>query len=224
MRSSRTAVLAGSLIFLAACADDVTRPSADTRALPPTFDLGALADELVIPGPTSDELAGSSDIGVQQAATGGRASGRADVVRQFAISVAEEMYSFIALSTEPSPGNPFAAKGEFSGHRVITFRATGDVTTQTIHADINCLRIIGNTAVASGPMERFIVNGRLVTFPFPIQVVFQVLDMGEGRNGPPDLASAAILTSFSAAPACTVFNLPMLVNDDGNIQVEPNQR
>ena len=56
--------------------------------------------------------------------------------------------------------------------------------------------------------------------PFPIQVVFQVRDMGEDRNAPADLASAAILTSFSAAPACSVFNLPMLVSEEGNIQVQ----
>ena len=220
MRSSRTAVLTGSLLIAAACSDDATRPSPESPALVPAVDIATIASDFVIDAASGEELAALPDVGVEEAATGGRASGRADVVRQFAISVAEEKYSFVGLSTEPSPGNPFAAKGEFSAQRIITFRATGDVTRQTIHADINCLRIMGNNAVASGPMERFIVNGRTVTFPFPIQVVFQVRDMGEGPDASFDLASAPVLTSFSAAPACTVFNLPMLVSRDGNIQVE----
>jgi hypothetical protein len=88
------------------------------------------------------------------------------------------------------------------------------------HGAITCLNVVGNVATMSGVVTD-ITPGLGDPFLVGNFIQFQVIDMGEGNNAPPDLIS---LTLFFPAgttdPGCTVpqitATIPIL---DGNVQV-----
>src|SRR5688572_4031725 len=95
---------------LAACSESPTSRSSPPPAVVPSFDLSPLADRCPLALRTVD-LAALEQVGTEQAAPGGRASGHADALTfggRF-----RDTYSFIALSTDPTKTAPPAAKGEF---------------------------------------------------------------------------------------------------------------
>ena len=204
MGGSRNAFLVGSLLTFSACSDGVAPPAALS------FDAGELAV-------TGEALLAAPGADAQQSTTGGRASGHAEISRVVGTTPIAEKYSFIALSTEPSASQPFAAKGEIDA--ITTATLPTRVSNRSLHADITCLRIVGNTAVASGPLERFVVDGQPVSFQPGLQLVFRVEDNGEGGGGTVDQASRIVLT-LSARAACEFFPLQTDPSERANIQVQ----
>lgn len=189
---------------LAACSDrpanrDITAPDAT-----PLFAVGTLSEGSATDLATGEAVVSTSDVGAEQAATGGRASGRADLT--FSTTFGEQ-YSFIALSTA---GPLFAAKGQFQGK--IQFGSA----TYDLHAEVNCLRIIPpNRAVVSGPLTKFTIDGQ--PQPMNFDILFEVQDNGEG-NPTVDLGSALAGVS-SGIQACRLFQFSQRPSQDGNIQV-----
>ena len=210
MTARCNAFLGSALAVLTACSDGLVPPAA------PSFDIGAIFTATEFEGVTDERLVEALSIDARRSATGGRASGHADISRQVGTAAIAERYSFIALSTEPSPSQQFAAKGEVNATTIATLPTR--VVHRTLHADINCLRIVGNTAIASGPLERFVVDGQPVAFPPGLQLVFRVQDNGEGQTAGPDQASRIALTLTQRA-ACEFFPLTTDPSDHGNIQV-----
>jgi hypothetical protein len=88
------------------------------------------------------------------------------------------------------------------------------------HGKLTCLHVVGNVATMSGVLTD-VTSGLGDPFLVGNFIQFQVIDMGEGKNAPPDLIS---LTLFFPAgtpdPGCTVpqitATIPIL---DGNVQV-----
>lgn len=100
---------------------------------------------------------------------------------------------------------------------------TGSVQLQarqadnTIHADINCLKVSGNTAVMSGPILRSAdpaFDG--------YTGIFRVQDNGEGFNASADLMSLYFLFPPGSPANCNnIGALPMTAIEGGNLQVKP---
>jgi hypothetical protein len=201
MARIHAALLFGFTLALAACDDSATRPIVTAPDAGPTFDAAATGFTPVGGG---DAILLTDDVGTEQAATGGRASGHADIVStQFGLA---EKYSFVALSTDPFPN----AKGQMQGTIV---NAAG--TVLELHIEVDCLAITGNQAWVSGPAKKFVING--VPQPTNFDAQFRVQDNGEGANSPPDLASVLF---FSSPQGCQFRPaLPMTPSEDGNIQV-----
>jgi hypothetical protein len=149
----------------------------------------------------------------EQAATGPRASGHADIT----VGTTDTKYSFIALSTGPSSPN---AKGQVEGH--ITVTAMGTTTTTDLHAEVDCLRFIGPTAT-EGPQA--VVSGP-ITKPQTLvgqHLLFRVQDNGEGGTAL-DRASELEIRSAPATgqpPVCTQTPPDVQDSQNGNIQVRP---
>ena len=82
------------------------------------------------------------------------------------------------------------------------------------HADIDCLRVTGNTAVLSGVIER----SDNPSFPAGSRMIITVMDNGENSSSPPDMISFAQL--IAPATNCNNFtpppNRPV---ERGNVQV-----
>jgi hypothetical protein len=105
--------------------------------------------------------------------------------------------------------------GSVSGEAQLNNRSSG----QKIHMAINCLSVVGNTAVASG----------VVTISDPTGLegftgVFAVQDNGEGKNSPGDRISLVFLFSPPTTVDCTTFtfaDFPTSPIEGGNIQVKP---
>jgi hypothetical protein len=208
MLKKHAAILFGVCVAAAACSDSSPAPSVAPSDAAPSFDLGALADALSL---RALDLTTLGEVGSEQAATGGRASGHADIPT-FA-GAFRDHYSFIALSIAPSP--TANAKGEFEGGFVNTTRTL----VVRFHGDVDCLTIMENQAWVSGPLEKIVVNGQSVP-PNNDQFLIRVRDNGEGANDPPDEAS------FIAEPGPTPQTcrlrpeLTLSQNERGNIQVK----
>ena len=193
--------------LLTACSDS---PTSRSIAPPdaPSFDVLTDADPSAL---RAVDLSALGEVGSLQAATGGRASGHADALT-FGVAFTDT-YSFIALSTAPSPTTPFAAKGEFEGGYV---NAAGTLTVE-IHGDVDCLAIVSNEAWVSGPIEEYIVNG--VSLPTTNrQFLIRVRDNGEGGTVSPDQVS---FISEPFAPQTCRLRPPLVLSQNraGNIQV-----
>jgi hypothetical protein len=190
---------------LAACSDSPTSRSIAPPRTAPSFDVLTNADPF---GLRTVDLSALGEIGTEQAATGGRASGHADIPT-FA-GTFRDHYSFVALSTAAL----FGAKGEFEGGYDLV---AGGLTVR-IHGDVDCLVIMGNQAWVSGPIEEYIVNG----VPLPTtnrQFLIRVIDNGEGANDPPDQASF-IAEPFVPQTCRNRAPLILSQNERGNIQVQ----
>jgi hypothetical protein len=88
------------------------------------------------------------------------------------------------------------------------------------HGTITCLNVVGNVATMSGVVTD-ITPGLGDPFLVGNFIQFQVTDMGEGNNAPPDLISLTLFFPVGTTdPGCTVpqitATIPIL---DGNVQV-----
>jgi hypothetical protein len=88
------------------------------------------------------------------------------------------------------------------------------------HGTITCLNVIGNVATMSGVLTD-VTPGLGDPFLVGNFIQFQVTDMGEGNNAPPDLISLTLFfPTGTPDPGCTVpqitATIPIL---DGNVQV-----
>jgi hypothetical protein len=152
----------------------------------------------------------------EQAATGPRASGHAEVGEA---TTGTTPYSFIALSTGASPN----AKGQVEGH--IRF-ANGQVLD--IHADVDCLvfNTDGTEAWISGPItkQRAFTPGQPPEDQDPMghQVRFRVRDNGEGGTATgPDESSGLDIGSTTSKDCNNRPPFQLFPSQNGNIQVRP---
>ena len=207
----RAAVLIGSISTLAACADGGRGPTLTAPDAGPSLDLAG----------SEGPIALSSVLAAENAATGARATGHAEVFSSF--FGAAYKYSFTALATEPTPTLARAAKGEVQATIIRTVGAT--TVTETIHADIDCasfinipIPIFGRMANLSGPIRKWTRDGESVPFPAGEEVLFTVQDNGEGDNATrPDRASAVVPTG--GRQNCRILFIGMHDSERGNIQV-----
>jgi hypothetical protein len=88
-----------------------------------------------------------------------------------------------------------------------------------IHIEIDCLRVIANTAFMSGSVKN-IGDPTLGIFEGS-KVFFAVQDNGEGPDSPPDLMSFTFFTGETTGPTCEeIFDIAFVFAvEDGNIQV-----
>ncbi len=115
-------------------------------------------------------------------------------------------FSFTAV-TQPN--------GRVTGEAQLKSRASGAL----IHAEINCLTVVGNKAYIGG-VVRHSNNPLLVGKP----AVFRVIDNGEGANAPPDELSLFVTFVTPPSEDCngpTVQSLATRPIEAGNIQVKP---
>jgi hypothetical protein len=209
MLSTRFRGLLALCAALAGCSDSAPSRSIAPSDAVPSFE--ASADPLAL---RAVDLLALGEVGTEQAATGGRASGHADIPT-FA-GTFRDHYSFIALSTAPTATEPFAAKGEFEGGYDLV---AGGLEVR-IHGDVDCLAIMGNQAWVSGPITKYIVNGQSLPTTNRTFLV-RVEDNGEGATEPPDRASFIAEPLIPIPQRCRLrAALVMSVNENGNIQVE----
>jgi hypothetical protein len=204
MFSRHAAVLCGLAFALAACADSPANRTITAPDAGPTLDVAAApADITVTDLATGDGLVVAADVGTEQAATGGRATGHADVTS----GPRSDKYSFSALSTGDFPN----AKGRAEVH------ITGPLGRTNVHLEVDCLAITGNNAWVSGPVTKWRINGEDVPIPPGLQGVLRVEDNGEGGTTV-DAASRGV--AFFGTQVCR-FRPPLVLlpSDDGNIQV-----
>jgi hypothetical protein len=88
-----------------------------------------------------------------------------------------------------------------------------------IHIEIDCLRVIANTAFMSGFVKN--INEPSGLIPEGSKAFFAVQDNGEGGDSPPDLLSFTFFTGTEEGPTCEeILDLGFaFVVEDGNIQV-----
>ena len=206
MTETRAAFLVIALV-VSACSDGVTRPSVTKRDMLPALDLSELNDP--------DGSCAGCHVSAAQAASGGRASGHSEIFRGVGATHSEEQVSFIALA-EPSPTSPYGAKGQLQGKGVAFVSGVLVAETRT-HAEIDCLRIVGNVAWLSGPVRRYTINGEDQNV-VGLQLFYKVQDNGEGNGSPPD-AAPPLLNNGSAGPLCTFSDFPLFQSVEGNSQV-----
>jgi hypothetical protein len=102
--------------------------------------------------------------------------------------------------------------GTTTGQMELVNRFTGLV----LHADINCLNVVGNKATMSG----VVTHTNQDIFETFSAVVFSVVDNGEGANAPPDLISLAFFDLPAPEFTCTTqFFPPSIPVEKGNVQV-----
>jgi hypothetical protein len=223
---TRAAALFCLIVVLGACADGAGKPGITRPELAPSLNVTEPAEgDVPDAAEAGDIMALSADAEAEagNAATGGRASGHADVLRVFTPTLSTAYkYSFIALATEPTPAEPRAGKGELQATIV---RTVGAVTvTETIHADVDCVNfvnipipILGRLANVSGPIKKWTRDGQPVAFPPGQEVLFTVQDNGEGRDSPPDRAS--IVEPVGGRQNCRFLLILPQPSEQGNIQV-----
>jgi hypothetical protein len=202
-------VLCGLAFMLAACADSATNRTIAAPDARPALDVAAAPGDITVTDlATDEELVVAADVGTEQAATGGRATGHADITISTAPTTPARRLSFSALSTGAFPN----AKGQAEVHIVSSLGLTD------VHADVDCLAILGNNAWVSGPVTKFRRNGQDVPFLPGFQMLFRVQDNGEGGT---TVDGASLIVGSFTARVCRL--RPMLLilatSDDGNIQV-----
>ena len=208
MFSRHAAVLCGLAFALAACADSPANHTITAPDAGPTLDVAAPAADITMTDlATGEGLVVATDVGTEQAANGGRATGHAEISFQAPLGVRTEKYSFSALSTGDFPN----AKGQVEAH------ITGALGRTNVHLDVDCLAITGKNAWVSGPVTKWRFNGEDVPIPPGLQVVFRVEDNGEGGTTV-DAASPGVAT-FGTQVCRSRPALVLLPSDDGNVQV-----
>jgi hypothetical protein len=91
---------------------------------------------------------------------------------------------------------------------------------QVFQVDIDCLKVVNNTAVVSGIVK--VSHGPMDFTGWT--GVFAVQDNGEGKNAPADRISLMGVFPPAAGTSCSLFtfaNLPTAPIEGGNIQVKP---
>ena len=88
------------------------------------------------------------------------------------------------------------------------------------HGTLTFLHVVGNVATMSGVVTD-ITPGLGDPFLVGNFIQFQVIDMGEGQNAPPDLISLTLFfPAGSSDPGCTVPQITATIPiEDGNVQV-----
>jgi hypothetical protein len=117
--------------------------------------------------------------------------------------------------------------------RTFTFNATADSSGNTTgqtqgfnrnagikwHGTINCLNVVGNVATMSGVVTD-ITPGLGSPFVVGSNIVFQVIDNGEGSNAPPDLISLTFFFGPGPPQPCTGLGIFATIPiEHGNVQV-----
>ncbi|MDQ3998156.1 MAG: hypothetical protein M3303_14200 [Gemmatimonadota bacterium] len=206
MSSRHAQALCGLILILAGCAEPATSRSIAAPDAAPTLDAAALADIPLTDLASDEELAVVADVATDRAATGGRAVGHAEITVSTAPTSPTQRLSFTALSVGAFP----SAKGQAEVHILSSLGLTD------VHAAVDCLVIVGNTASVSGPVTKFRRNGEDLPFPPGFQMRFRVQDNGEGGTAV-DMASLIvgnIVPQFCLRPA-----LLLVPSDNGDIQV-----
>jgi len=201
-------------ILLAGC-EQPTDPvlAVPDRGMPtsePTHMLGLTAD-----GPF-DEVQGTARASIQQAATGGRASGHVDFETPIG-TIASEHYSFTALQTAASG---FAAKGAYELHLT-----TVSGNNNRAQGRVICVAVVGNQARVAARVERLWIAGVRRDpdefFATGLHNIWNVTDGGEGE-GAVDAANLMFFTDAAgAALHCDVGAnpVPQVATDKGNVHV-----
>lgn len=187
---------------LGACSDRQTTTAPDAG---PRLDVAAAPADLIVTDiATGEEVVVAAGVEAERAATGGRATGHADITR----GPRHARSSFSALSTGGFPN----AKGQVEYHH------TGPLGQNDVHVSVDCLATAGNNAWFSGPVTNWRRNGQDVLPDFPgIQALFRVQDNGEGGTTV-DMASLGV-AAFGAQLCRSMRLLPLIPSDNGNIQV-----
>jgi len=89
------------------------------------------------------------------------------------------------------------------------------------HGTITCLHVVGNVATMSGVVTDITTPGLGDPFLVGNFIQFQVIDMGEGNNAPPDLIALTLFfPTGSTDPGCTVPQITATIPiEHGNVQV-----
>lgn len=187
---------------LGACTDRQATTAPDAG---PRLDVAAAPADLTVTDlATGEELVVAAGVEAERAATGGRATGHADVTS----GPRHATSSFSALSTGDFPN----ARGQWESH------VTGPFGHFEVHVSVDCLAIAGNNAWFSGPVTKWRFNGQDLLPGAPgIQALFRVQDNGEGGTTV-DMASLGV-AAFRAQLCRSMRLLPLLPSDNGNIQV-----
>ena len=85
----------------------------------------------------------------------------------------------------------------------------------TVHAEVNCLEVVGNDAWIGGTITR---SSNPAVVGLGLDILFRVQDNGEGNASPPDLTSQLV---WGAVPSCNT-TPPLGLNEwtNGNVQVK----
>jgi hypothetical protein len=141
-------------------------------------------------------------------ADGARAAGPAAATGSGQLTTGGELRTF-AFSAITGPS------GNVNGQAQLINRAQGT----KIHSQINCLSVVGNTAVVGGIVTSS-TNGAYDNWTG----VFAVQDNGEGSSDPADLLSLTFLYPPGSGVTCHTFpfaSFPTSPIEAGNIQVRP---
>jgi hypothetical protein len=109
----------------------------------------------------------------------------------------------------------------FTVHRNATGTASGQMEVINrdlgvrVHATLNCLNVVGNTAIVSGQVTD--TNNPVLEDTY---FWFKVVDNGEGSKAPADKMTFA-LTVIPTLTCDTDLNVPYLDVEKGNIQIRP---
>ena len=120
-------------------------------------------------------------------------------------------YTFQAQRDEPTPTNPFAARGEARFHQ-----RTAGVHG---HIRIDCLRVVGREATLSGIVTRS-SDPTIVGF----EAVFSVIDGDVSGEPPraPDFATSIKLHAVGTGSNCAIpEEFDFVPVDEGNVEVRP---
>ena len=127
-------------------------------------------------------------------------------------------------------GGQFHVSGDL---RTFTFNATADSSGNTTgqtqgfnrnagikwHGTVNCLNVVGNVATMSGVVTD-ITPGPGSPFVVGSNIVFQMIDNGEGSNAPPDLISLTFFFGPGPPQPCTGLGIFATIPiEHGNVQV-----
>ena len=87
------------------------------------------------------------------------------------------------------------------------------------HGTLNCLNVVGNVATMSGVVTD-ISPVTPPNFVVGSNIVFQVIDNGEGSKAPPDLISLTFFLGVGPPPGCTGFGVFATIPiENGNVKV-----
>ena len=179
-------MVCGVCLVVLAC-DGATREPTMPRHTPTSAKANALVSSLL-----TEEEGGDESPTAIATASGGIASGHADIFGTSRVNVVEQTYSFSAVSAGEFP----RARGQFEGHGL---RFTGEVVV--IHADVTCMTIVGNQAWIGARITRATVDGEEVVGGAGTPLTFSVFEGGESA-AVADSASLWFVASASDIGFC----------------------
>lgn len=170
--------------------------------------LGCDANEERVAGPAARPTADVDAAAGEPAAVQQSATGHADIFGP--VTGFHWVYSISAINHPDG-----TTTGEYEEHTYVT--ATGELVRKT-HAHVTCLTVVGNTAYVGGVVDR---STDPTVVPDVTEGVLTLVDNGEGKNDPPDLASAPLGggPGLAARHCTTHLRRALLPVEKGNIQV-----